>query len=636
MKRVMAFLALAIFALSCGAAEIKSVKDEDIKKLLSESPKQADYPKSSAYMLVSTETTELFPDGTSIERVYQRNKIFNERGYNYGSLSLGYREGYSEVKVLFANTVKTDGTIVPLEQKDINDFAPYAKYDMYSDVKEKKFTMPALEPGCIIEFAYEIKEIKPILPGDEWDIFNMQTLIPIGTDTAELIVPKTIKVKSRQFNTATALQVEDLGDRIKYSVYNRNQPEIVPEPRMPELEDRETFSQLYEWTLDSWQTVSEWYNKLVRGQMITSPDMETLTKELVKDKKTDEEKMSALYYYVSQHIRYVAVSLGPHTHQPHSAADVFRKKYGDCKDKTTLLLTMLKLAGIEGIPVLVPSSDKIFDENMPTLKVFNHVIAAVLKADGSYYWMDGTNEVAAFNASPFGKAQQVLAINSDGSYKIVKTPELDRKSDYAETYTKCTVQENGDVTLEKDRYYYGWAAEGVRYGFKYTAPEERKKYFEKGGIVVSDLQFGDFDNNEKPFFIKLKGTLPSYFQKIGDNMLILSGDIMRETYNDVTTAKERKYPVSFEWSCLSKFKTDYVLPEGYKIKNLPKDYTVEKPYRKGYSSFSFSGSTFNWMTEATGFEYKLPVSFFEDFKKESLRIQKYNADVKSIIFEKSL
>ncbi len=634
MRKPVLLLISAFLALACVAAEIKSVKEEDTKKLITESPSQADNPNSGAFMLISNAAKEIFQDGTSVLRTYARYKIFNERGYGYGSVSLGYREGYSEVRVLFANTVKTDGTIVPLEQKDINDFAPYAKFDMYSDVKEKKFTMPALEPGCIIEYSYEVKELKPILPGDLWDIFLMQEPVPIGADTAEIILPKAIKLKRRQYNTAVKVREEDLGDRMKYSIVNGNQPEIVPEPRMPELEDRDTFPQICEWTLDSWQPISVWYNKLVREQMLTSTDMEAFTKELLKDKKTDEDKMRALYSYVSQRIRYVAVSLGPHTHQPHSAAEVFRKKYGDCKDKTTLLLTLLKLAGIEGIPVLVPSSEKIFDAGMPSMRVFNHVIAAVPRSGGGYYWMDGTNEVAAFNASPFGESKQVLAINSDGSFKLEKTPGFDPMSDYADTYTKCTVQENGDVTLEKDRYYYGWAAEGVRYGFKYTAPEERKKYFEKGGIVVSDLQFGDFEDNEKPFFIKLKGTLPSYFQKIGEHMLILSGDIVRETYNDVTTAKERKYPIRFEWSCLSKLKIDYILPEGYKIKNLPKDYAVEKPYKKGFSAFSFSGSTFSWMTGVTGFEYKLPVSSFEDFKKESLLIQKYNADVKSIIFEK--
>lgn len=97
----------------------------------------------------------MFADGTSISRNLIRIKIFNERGHSFASRSISYREGYQKARILFANTIKPDGKIVPLNSKDIIDSSEYEGYEFYTDIKVKRFTMPAVENGCIIEYAYE-------------------------------------------------------------------------------------------------------------------------------------------------------------------------------------------------------------------------------------------------------------------------------------------------------------------------------------------------------------------------------------------------------------------------------------------------------------------------------------------------
>lgn len=132
---------------------------------------------------------------------------------------------------------------------------------------------------------------------------------------------------------------------------------------------------------------------------------------------------------MSQNIRYIAVLLGPHTHKPHQAFGDFEKRYGDCKDKTVLLLTMLRIAGIDGMPALVPANGKYFDETIPSLNAFNHIIA-VVPDQGEYYWLDATNETASYDSPPFVLPTKVFLMNGDGSYRFATSPAPDSKKDY--------------------------------------------------------------------------------------------------------------------------------------------------------------------------------------------------------------
>src|SRR5204863_9985828 len=125
-----------------------------------------------------------------------------------------------------------------------------------------------------------------------------------------------------------------------------------------------------------WAEVGDWYHELERER--TTPDEKIRTKaaELVRGRNTDQEKIQALYEFVAKNFRYVSLSLGQGRYQPHAAADVMANQYGDCKDKHTLLSSMLVAAGLRAYPALMNSGRKI-DADVPSPGQFDHVITAV-------------------------------------------------------------------------------------------------------------------------------------------------------------------------------------------------------------------------------------------------------------------
>ena len=626
---------LSLFILSCTTtnSNIRSISDGDVNLFLKQTPKSEEYPNAGADILYSYDYIEFYADGTSVTRNLSRIKIFNERGRNLASNSIPYREGYQEVKIIFANTIKPDGKIVSLDSKDIHDSSEYAGYEFYTDIKVKRFTMPAVEDGCIIEYAYEIKNLKPILSFDYFNTFFCQNFYPIEEDIMEIVLPADIELKYKKFKTTLTPQIISAGDKKRYIFTNTKQKEIIPESRMPSLHDKDTFPQLSFWTLNNWSVISNWYIKLFKEQMKSDSELESFTKQLIAGKNTDEEKINAIFNFVSQNVRYIAVLLGPHTHKPHQAYEIFQKRYGDCKDKTVLLLTMLKIAGIEGKPALVPANGKYFDESLPSLNVFNHVIAVVPSSD-KYFWLDATNETAAYHSVPFLLPTKVFQINDDGSYTFIKTPELDSKKDYYTVDAKYDINQEGNATIDNTYSYFGKAAESVRYSFKYSPPEQRKKYFEERGIEVKELNLSSFTDTQKPFIIKISGNIKNLAQILDEDIMVLSNIVSLDSYKDITAANNRQYPISLKQTVSSRENYSYKFPAGFKIKKLPKDFTFNKSYRYRTEKYGFKESIFNVHMESNNMEQSIILENVDDFKKSAVELQKHESSIKNIIFEK--
>ena len=147
-------------------------------------------------------------------------------------------------------------------------------------------------------------------------------------------------------------------------------------------------------TFRDWAEVGSWYEQLQRPQMAVTPQIQAKAAELTKGLATDEDKIRAIYDYVSTSFHYVSLSFGIGRYQPHAAEDVLENEYGDCKDKHTLLATLLKAAGyrcMAGADQLQPQ-DRSCHAFTRTIRSCDHGCAA----RHSIIWLDTTPEVSPF------------------------------------------------------------------------------------------------------------------------------------------------------------------------------------------------------------------------------------------------
>ena len=182
-------------------------------------------------------------------------------------------------------------------------------------------------------------------------------------------------------------------------------------------------------------------------------------------------KIDALYTYVSRQIRYVAIEIGIGGYQPHLPADVYKNKYGDCKDKATLLISMLNKIGLRGYPALVGTrGDVEADPKAPTLATFDHMIVALpvpanlrpavekfpaYDSRNQILWMDPTSETDPLGQLP-EMDQGVFALiaypERGDLQRIPQAPPEQNGSEYA---VNVHLQSDGTGAAEVEAKYFG-------------------------------------------------------------------------------------------------------------------------------------------------------------------------------------
>jgi Tfp pilus assembly protein PilF len=195
---------------------------------------------------------------------------------------------------------------------------------------------------------------------------------------------------------------------------------MVKDPAL--LDETEPHLPTIAWTnFHSWAEVGAWYRSMEGTRTDPDDDIRAKVKELTAGKSTDDEKARAIYGYVGPQIRYIGVAFGIGRYQPHQASEVLSNQYGDCKDKTTLLISMLSAANIPADAVLIGAGIA-FNPDVPSPGVFNHAIN-LAHVDGKPVWLDATAEVAPYQLLlPQIRGRQALVIPLTGDAHIETTP----------------------------------------------------------------------------------------------------------------------------------------------------------------------------------------------------------------------
>src|SRR6202044_241549 len=188
-----------------------------------------------------------------------------------------------------------------------------------------------------------------------------------------------------------------------------------------------------------WDDIGKWYGSLATGRLDASPEIKQQVAALTASKSDQLQKMQALAQFVQHVIRYVAIELGIGGWQPHAAPEVFSHRYGDCKDKATLMRTMLREIGVDSYHVVINSERGAVTGDMPAHNGFNHVILAItLPADvnstsliaviqhpklGRILFFDPTNEITPFGEiGGYLQSNYGLLVTADGG-ELVQLPQ---------------------------------------------------------------------------------------------------------------------------------------------------------------------------------------------------------------------
>ncbi len=225
----------------------------------------------------------------------------------------------------------------------------------------------------------------------------------------------------------------------------------------------------------SWNQVAQWANALFSG---TTPGAEVQALARKFTAESLEERATQALHWVQDDIRYFSVSMGENSHRPHPPEVVLKRRFGDCKDKSQLLVALYHAMGIEAQPVLLhASAPKLPEQFLPSPGNFNHAIVRVV-LNGKPYFVDPTlaNERGLISGLPVPVPGAAALIVSGDSTGLIALPEDTLDQPLVDRHEQLSLETlHGDAQLKLRLVYRGRFAAGMRQGYRSMSSVELKK-----------------------------------------------------------------------------------------------------------------------------------------------------------------
>lgn len=459
-------------------------------------------------------------DGTGQRELIMRVKIQSDAGMErFGQLIFPYTSANEKLDMDYVRVRKADGSVVNATASDIQDLsAPLAREaPVYTDLRQKHITVPGLRPGDQLEYRLVWTIHSALAQNHFWVEHDFVTRGPIVlNDELTVNIPAASKVKLKTEPGYDPTVKEENGRRIyswKQAKLKRDSDEEEKEKEKTEDEEieekdpEEIRPHVQLTTFQSWDEVGQWYAGLQRDRVVPDDKIKVKAEEIIKGRATEKEKVTALYEYVAKNFRYVSLSLGQGRYQPHAAAEVMSNQYGDCKDKHTLLASMLAATGLRAYPVLINSARKL-DVDIPSPGQFDHVISAI-PIGNETLWADTTAEVApAGLLSPRLRNKKALMVPISGPARLETTPAEPPFLSSELVAMEGTVDDLGKVTAHGRLALKGDSETYMRFMFRRTPKSDWKSlgfYLGMAGGLpgeVSEIKTTDPADLEKPFEIE--------------------------------------------------------------------------------------------------------------------------------------
>ena len=394
-----------------------------------------DYPGESFIFDHLTRTYTFAADGTGTREFSGVIEVRNQAGVKaFSVIPFDFASNSEHIEIGYVRVRHADGTVVTTPAADAQELPTEVTREapFYSDLKQEQIPVRGLQPGDILEYQIRIIRTKSEAPNHFWgneSFFLPSNGIVIRSEVVELHVPKDayIQVWSPNYKpTITNSEAE--------RVYRWQSSQLAPtagqkKNDLLKLDNNPTLGTNDDpplphvaWTnFHSWQEVGAWYRSLEGARTQPNDDIRAKVATLIAGKTTPEEKAQAIYNFVSAQVRYIGVAFGVGRFQPHEAGDVLSNQYGDCKDKSTLLISMLSAAGITADPVLIGAGIT-FNPDLPSPASFNHAIT-LAHIDNKPIWLDSTAEVSPYRMlNPIIRDKRALVIPATGDAHIETTP----------------------------------------------------------------------------------------------------------------------------------------------------------------------------------------------------------------------
>lgn len=567
------------------------------------------YPdEAKAVVLLLDETVTIQPNGDDIDHFRIAYKILRSSGRDRGTLDVEFGHD-TKISIMKGWCIPATGKEMGVTEKDAVEKGRFSEI-IYFDDRDKVLNVPAPEPGNVIGFEYETLD-RPYLQQQFW---NFQGEDPVRQARFTLQVPADWEYNVRWVNHSEVSAQQDGPNQWHWEV--QDVPGVdVEEDAPPEeaLAGRAVLDffpadpAVRQKTLNTWKEFGLWQGQLAAGRRDDSPDIEAKVKELTASSATTLDKMRAITQWMQSQIRYYGIEIGIGGYQPHPASLVFTNRYGDCKDKATLLSSMLKDIGVDSYYVFINVSRGVVRPDDPPFLGFDHAILAIrLPADvsasglyatyqhpqlGTLLFFDPTNDLVPLGYIPsYLQANYGMLVTDQGG-ELVELPLLPPPTNRLMRIEQFSLDSTGNLQGTVEEIRWGGPATQTREEIRATeARDARADVLESflasfvPGAELTNAKAENLENTADNLVLNYQFVAQNYAQSSGD-LLLVRPRVVGEWANPLLedTSKTRKYAVDLGSTKLMSDVVQISLPEGYVVADLPAPVKADYPFAS-YSS----------------------------------------------------
>lgn len=596
LTKVAAPLFLSVFIAPVATAQQWSIPrfSDDVKPLISLAAQPNQRPETDVVVLDDEESYVFDSDGRAIHTRYVIYKILTQKGVdNWDNVGVTWEPWHEERPTLRARVIAADQSVHNLDPSTVTDSPAKDDEDKaYGDRRVVRAPLPAIAPGAIVEEEDRVREA-PVISGA--GIVRRAYFgrgVPVERSHLELDAPASLSLQYSQalLPDVKPQRTETAGRaRVTFDSGPMEPLEDAP-PNMPS--DIAAYPEITFSTGKSWVQLADAYDKIVNDR-IAGADLKPLVVKLTSGKQSRDDKMQTILQYLSREIRYTGVEFDEAAIVPRSPAEVLTRRYGDCKDKSVLLVAMLRAAGIPAYVALLDAGEREdVPATLPGTGLFDHAIVFVPGAPD--IWIDATDQYARPGELATMDQGRYALVARAGNDSLQRIPAASAQENLLIEKREIHLAENGPANIVEISQPHG-ALESVYredYGDKQNkdVKESLTKYVKNAYLAdkLDAIERSDPDDLSKPFELRLicdhakRGAtdlstavvavrLEGIFDRLPSELQNRDSD--ENTNPDTGGEKKKKRTADFQLPAAftTEWQYEIVPPLGFQPKPLPKD-----------------------------------------------------------------
>jgi len=485
-------------------------------------------------------------------------KILSNAGVqNASKITIDFDPAYQKLIFHSIRIIRNSSIIDKLQLSKIKTIQQEKDLDkhLYDGSLSAVLFLDDVRKGDVIEYSYTLKGENPVRNGKYADTYDTRYSFPICFLFYKLIVPdgRTVNIENAQTNVKP--HVYQAARATAYEWRFNNVSSLKSEDNTPSWHDSYPMIMLSEYS--GWEEINEWALSLYPSNVTWQPVLKSKIEELKKANPTDEKRIMAAVRFVQDEIRYMGIEMGPNSYKPHNPNQIIEQRFGDCKDKSYLLCTILKGMGIEANPVLINTIyKKTILKWLPSATIFDHVTVRIIYKD-KYYFIDPTIMYQRGGIDDISYPNyEVGLVLTDTTRNLTLIPLQDKGMVKAKDVFKVEDM-TGNAHLEIETRYTGSFADEMRSSYNSQSILEIQKsntkfynsYFEniKGDSLLfkENEETGEFVTTEYYTITKIWGADGDYKKVVFEPFLI--NEVIKKPKDVVRTMPfEIAYPAHYE------------------------------------------------------------------------------------------